>query len=130
MKNLKLKTLITSLVLILLMALSTESSAQETTWRFLAGDNSGNQMKITTDAYNDITKVQLANATQTVWSETEIQEYKRDGDNVYLRVKSLTSNRIYEVTLYWEYNTYSNARLYKIVQVRPEGTSVTYWPKE
>ncbi len=109
------------LMLFMGITLFSNASAQTTTWKFVAGDNSGFLIQIKTiGSDQEVSEINLAKVGDTGWTRTDIQN--SDYYESYFRVKSSKSGRVYELNVDW-YNG-------KVIMTLPEGNKVTYWLKE
>ncbi|NVK64477.1 MAG: hypothetical protein HWE22_07800 [Flavobacteriales bacterium] len=109
------------LMLFMGITLFSNASAQTTTWKFVAGDNSGFLIQIkTVGSDQEVSEINLAKVGDTGWTRTDIQN--SDYYESYFRVKSSKSGRVYELNVDW-YNG-------KVIMTLPEGNKVTYWLKE
>lgn len=127
MNSTKTKQLLSSLALVFFFMISSGAYAQHTVWEFLSGDSKGYKINITTNQYQEILKVQLANSQQTAWSETSVEDYNLDGVVEYVRVKSKSSGKMYELKIFWN-NTYYD-EIVKVEKTNPDSSKVLYYPK-
>lgn len=114
-KGIKLTALLT---LLLGFGMLSNSYAQTTSWIFDAADNSGWMVQIkTTGSDHEITKVNLGKKGDANWGATQI--LKIGNYDSYIRIKSSSSGRVYELNIEW----YDG----KLVMTRPEGNDIVYW---
>lgn len=115
MKTIKLFSF---LMLLLGLTAMNQSQAQTTTWIFDAGNGNGGAIKVIENG-NGISGVSFWQTATSQWASGSILSIDDQGDYSYIRAKSTSSGRIYELYLYW-YND-------KLVQALPDGGEVTYW---
>lgn len=115
MKGIKLIALFT---LLLGFGMFNKGYAQTTTWLFDAADNSGWMVQIkTTGTDHAISQVNLGKKGDANWGATQIM--KIDNYDTYIRIKSNSTGRVYELNIDW----YDG----KLTKTVPEGNSTVYW---
>ena len=109
-----------ALILLMGFGLFSQSFAQTTTWKYVAGDNSGYMVQIiTSGTSHDVTKVEIGKKGDAGWTGTEI--LKMDDYENYIRIKSSKTGRVYELNIDW----YDG----KLVKTLPDGSKKTFWLK-
>ncbi len=106
-------------IFFLVLGLVNVSFSQVTEWTYESGSGNGALIKIT-EVNNKVSTIQMSRGKGNQWVKTDI--LSMNGKVDYIRVKSKSSQRIYELYVHW----YED----KLVRVGPDSSKQVFWLKK
>ncbi len=103
----------------MVLGLINSAHGQVTEWTYESGKGNGSLIKIT-EVNNKVSTIKMRKGKGSAWAQMEI--LSMNGKVDYIRVKSKSSQRIYELYVHW----YED----KLIRVGPDSSKQVYWLKK